>query len=60
MYERTDETPWAAVPLLDSDLKPTLWLKNDWDQTAADLRDEGYTIQYRPKRRKVKPKTIET
>lgn len=59
MHERTDETPWCAVPLLD-ETAPTLWFKSDMDPQAQRLVSAGYTLQYRPRRRKVKPKTIKT
>lgn len=51
MFERTAETPWCAVPLLNPEA-PTLWFKTDVDAHAfAD--GNGYVVQYRPRRRRV-------
>ena len=58
MYERTDDTPWAAVPLLD-DTKPTLWFETDVKALKV-ISGKPYTLQYRPRRRKIKPKVIKT
>lgn len=57
MFERTADTPWCAVPLLDSDKKPTLWFKSDIE--AHDFADgNAYDVQYRPRRRRVKQKAV--
>ena len=58
MYERTADTPWAAVPLLDEEA-PTLWLKSPND-LPKHIAEKGYSIQYRPRKRRVKPKSIKT
>ena len=54
MFERTAETPWCAVPLLNPE-KPTLWFASDLD-AHAEVDGQGYDIQYRPRKRRVTKK----
>lgn len=56
MHERTADTPWCAVPLLD-ETKPTLWFHDDME-AHRETDGQGYSIQYRPRKRRPKQKTV--